>query len=152
MGITIQQLLIFQMIVDVVLCIAVTFLLWAIIKYIRKRPQGVDEKTLSEFRKMLDESQGSAENLVRALDEGSAALNEKEKRMENLIKRSEIQIEKLNAKSSESADAFPAEKYEDVIKMVKRGFTEKEVSKSLGLTEGEISLIVNLDHRKNENS
>ena len=156
MSIDIQQLLIFQIIADVILCIAIIFLLRAIIKDIKKKTHGVDEKTLLEFRKMLDESQGSAENLLQALDEGKASLrgiagslNEKEKKLEMLIEQSEIQLKKLNVKSLEPADSSPGNKYEDVIRMIEKGLTEKEISKSLGLTEGEINLIIDLDRRKN---
>ncbi|MBN2397409.1 MAG: hypothetical protein JXI32_03435 [Deltaproteobacteria bacterium] len=44
------------------------------------------------------------------------------------------------------------EKYEDVVKMARHGLAEKEIADTLNLTEGEISLILDLHRRKNEHS
>ena len=152
----IEQLLFFQIIADVVLCAAIFLLLRAMLKDIKKRPEGVNEKSFSEFRKMLDESQDSAGNLLQAMDECktvleeiAGSLSEKEKRLKTLIEQSDIQLEKLNVKSSETGETLTNKKpYDDVIKMARQGLSEEEISKSLGLSEGETHLIIDLDRRK----
>lgn len=151
----IEQLLFFQIIADVVLCAAIFLLLRAMLKDIKKRPEGVNEKSFSEFRKMLDESQDSAGNLLQAMDECktvleeiAGSLNEKEKRLKTLISQSDIQLEKLNVKSSETGETLTNKKYDDVIKMARQGLSEEEISKSLSLSEGETHLIIDLDRRK----
>jgi len=152
----IEQLLFFQIIADVVLCAAIFLLLRAMLKDIKKRPEGVNEKSFSEFRKMLDESQDSAGNLLQAMDECktvleeiAGSLNEKEKRLKTLIEQSDIQLEKLNVKSSETGETLTNKKpYDDVIKMARQGLSEEEISKSLSLSEGETHLIIDLDRRK----
>ena len=152
----IEQLLFFQIIADVVLCAAIFLLLRAMLKDIKKKPEGVNEKSFSEFRKMLDESQDSAGNLLQAMDECktvleeiAGSLNEKEKRLKTLIEQSDIQLEKLNVKSSETGETLTNKKpYDDVIKMARQGLSEEEISKSLSLSEGETHLIIDLDRRK----
>ncbi len=153
----IEQLLFFQIIADVVLCAAIFFLLRAMFKDIKKRPEGVNEKSFSEFRNMLNESQDSAENLLQTMEECKTAmkkiagsLNKKEKKLKALVEQSDIKIEKLDVKKTTRTKKTLTNKkpYDDVIKMAKQGLSEEEISKSLGLSEGETHLIIDLDRRK----
>lgn len=151
----IQDLFIFQLIADIILCIAIVFLLYLMTRENRKRPDtGVDPNLLTEFQRALNASQNSVGTLLRALDdsrkalkETAFALEERESRLRSLIARAE--------KVQQRAEADPPpdagdRRYADVLRMARQGLTVEEIARASGLTRGEIDLIIELDLKKNE--
>ena len=155
-----QVILWFQIVADIALCIVIILFLWIITRDIKKKPYGVDENSLSEFRKLVDESRQSADHLFNALDEGrkslkkiAFALDEKERKLKVLIEESDNRLEKTNFKKLEpetEESLQGVKKYEQVVKMAGKGFANSDIAHALGLAEGEISLIIELDRKKNE--
>ena len=143
------------MIADLILCFAVIALIVIVNREVKKRRSGLDENTLTEFRKLLDDSNASTNYLIEAVNESRKSLkeiiyavDEKEGKLRALVEESKNEYEKLKA-SIPHADGDTLDKrYEEVITMVKQGLTKKEISQRLELTEGEIDLIIDLDRTK----
>jgi len=142
---TIELMLGFQILADVVLCLAIIVL----IRIVNKSP-GANAETLAEFRKLIEDSRRSADYLFQTLNEGrkslkeiAYALDEKEKRLKTLIEEPDRDLKE---------DLNRGKKYEEVVKMAGRGLTEKEIAHTLDLAEGEVCLILDLDRKKNENA
>ncbi len=148
-----QGLLIFQLIADIVLCIAVVVILYMMTRENRKNSlPRIDPAIVSEFRKALDESQNAASYLIksmndsrRALKEIAYALDEREDRLRSLLNQSEAA-----AQEKESAPA--ANRYEGVLNMLRQGMDAEEIVRLSGLTRGEIDLIIALDRKKAESA
>ena len=89
-----ESLILFQIMADVGLCVAVVLLLWQIGKSRKKQAPAVTQETLLEFRRLVDESQNAVVQLAQTLDEGHKSLlemarrfDEKERRLAALIGR-----------------------------------------------------------------
>ena len=139
---SIEFMLGLQIFADIALCLAIVFLIRAANREMKKRPLGIGAKTFSEFSKLIEDSRRSTDSLFHALNEVKeivSILNEKENRLKTLIKESDAMSE-----DRKPGDSSRGEKYEDVIKMAGHGLTEKEISDTLNLTEGEICLILDL--------
>lgn len=156
----IQTLLIFQIVADIILCVAILFLLWVIRKSIRQPKNMIDKDSLNDFRRLLDESQIFGTHFLQALEDGrdvlreiASTLNAKEKVIRNLIHQSEEQIEKLKDVKAPKESSQPATGniYSDVVNLAKQGLTNREISKVSGLAEGEVELIVDLAHKRENN-
>jgi len=156
----IQTLLIFQIVADIILCVAILFLLWVIRKSVRQPKNVIDKDSLNDFRRLLDESQIFGTHFLQALEDGRDVLREiastlsaREKVIRNLIHQSEEQIEKLkDAKTpKESSQPATGNIYSDVVNLARQGLTNREISKVSGLAEGEVELIVDLAHKRESN-
>jgi methylthioribose-1-phosphate isomerase len=147
---SIEFMLGLQIFADIALCLAIVFLIRAANREMKKKPRGISAKNFSEFSRLIEDSRRSTDDLFHALNEVKElvyVLNEKENRLKTLIKESDAMSE-----DRKSGDSSRGEKHEDVIKMARQGLTEKEISDTLNLTEGEICLILDLHRKKNENS
>jgi len=156
----IQTLLILQIVADIVLCIAILVLLWIIRRNVRKPESILDNKSLHEFRRLLDESQIFGTHFLQALEDGREVLKEisvnldaKEKVIRSLIGQSEQQIEKLKKAGKANEDKPPASgnMYSDVVNWSRQGLSNQEISRVSGLAEGEVELIVDLANKKESN-
>lgn len=140
----------FQILVDIALFLSIVSLIWAVSRERGKRPPGVDAQTFSEFKGLIEDSRRSSDHLFQALDEVkkiAAALGEKEKRLMTLAGEPDAGNE-----GQRSERAACGRRYGDVVKMAGQGLAEREIADTLNLTEGEISLILNLHRKKNEDS
>jgi hypothetical protein len=148
-----------QIVADVILCIAIVFLLIIVTKEIKKRNSGVDPTALNEFKSLIEESRRSADYLLQTLDEGrrslkevAYALDEKEKRLKFVTEDFPGDPSKMSSyESATNNNDGRWKKYEQVITMAERGFDPKDIAHALNVTEGEINLIVGLNRKKNEN-
>ncbi|MBP8984743.1 MAG: DUF2802 domain-containing protein [Syntrophobacterales bacterium] len=153
----ITLLLTLQLVADAVLCIAVVFLFAVVNREIKRRGGGVDPKALGEFSRLIAQSQGATENLLRAMEESrrilkeiSFAVEEKEKRLRVLMEATEVRLSALTGREGEEGAGEPDNRYEKAVDLIGQGLTEGEVAERLGLTEGEVSLIVELKRKKDE--
>lgn len=151
-----QVFFIIQILADVALLAGVLFFVYWIHEENRKRPAGVDPRTIAEFRKLLAESQQSSASLVRAMDEGKEALreisrllDERESRLRKMIEQSEAQLRKAPAQRPAGEAAVEAG-FAEALRMARGGASAKQISKHLGLPEGEVSLILDLDRSRND--
>lgn len=156
----IELLLGFQIIADIVLFCAIISLVIVVTRENKKRAKGLDQNTLNEFKKLIDESQNAAEFLLNAVDEGrkslrdlSYTLDQKEKRLKKLIDQSDVAADPtLSECLPVNGGRNSGNTYERVVTMARQGVPEKDIAESLGLPEGEISLILGLDRKKIENA
>lgn len=150
-----QLLLTCLLIADVILCVAIVILIVIVNREVKKRRSGLDEEALREFRKLLDESQASAHHLLEVMNESrkslkeiAYALDQKEGTLRTLIEESRIECERTRKNASLNEGALVERKNEEVLSMAAQGFSKKEISQRLSMTEGEIELIIDLDRTK----
>ncbi|MEA1897244.1 MAG: hypothetical protein U9N53_06220 [Bacteroidota bacterium] len=143
-----------QIVADLVLFVAIVFLVRTVNKEMKKRSFAIDADPLPEFKKLIEDSRHSADYLLQTLNESrrslkeiAYALDEKEKKLKILIEESDSKFEEMKL-----GDSNRGERYEEVINLAEQGLSEKEMANVLNLTEGEIRLILDLDRKKNENA
>lgn len=143
---------ILQFFADLGLLCAIIFLIYLVNKKINSG--GIHEDSLDEFRKLIEESRSSADYFFQTLDESrkslkeiAYALDEKKKNLEFFLEKADSKFKELN-----SYNLDRGERYKEVMKLAKQGLSEKEIAHNLNLTEGEISLILNLSRNRNENA
>ncbi|MBP9019984.1 MAG: DUF2802 domain-containing protein [Syntrophobacterales bacterium] len=153
----ITLLLTLQLVADAVLCVAVVFLFAVVNREIKRRGGGVDPKALGEFSRLIAESQGAAENLLKAMDDSrkilkeiSFAVEEKERRLRMLMDATDVRLSAVESREGEEGAGEPGDRYEKAVDLIGQGLTEGEIAERLGLTEGEVSLIVELKRKKDE--
>jgi hypothetical protein len=144
-----------QVVADVVLCIAVVFIITRINQDLKKRLSFV--KTMSALQRLIVESQKATAGLLEAMEESKKALrdmslsiDEKEARVNRLIQRATSHIDRLDKTSAGIEEVLPGKKSDEVIRLAGQGFTQAEISDSLGLSEGEIRLIIDLSRSRSE--
>jgi hypothetical protein len=153
-----ESLIVFQIMADGGLCVAVVLLLWQIGRSRKKQTPVVTQETLLEFRRLVDESQNAASQLSQTLDEGHRSLlemahrfDEKERRLAALIERSEKTI--LGPKEPPVDDTpspiSPDERYRKVNELLRQGLSEQEILARCGLPEGEVRLLIDLHQKRN---
>ena len=152
-----QALLIFQIVADVFLCLAILFLLMRIGRNIGKAKSPVPaEKYLAELGKLIQESRAEAEHFSRTIDESCIKFRDLADKLETqeakLAERlQEVHRQQEKCHSQDLAQASDAgNKYSNIIVLLKTGLTVKEVAQRSGLTEGEVSLIFELEKKKTE--
>jgi hypothetical protein len=160
-----QALLIFQIVADVVLCIAIVFLLTRIGRNIgqARAPLG-DEQYLAELGLLIKESHAEAEHFSRTLDESCAKFKDLAVHLEEQEARLALRLQEVNRqlKGGQSPDKTPdkapgqtpdqeaGSKYANIIALLKTGLTVKEAARQSGSTEGEVALIFELEKKKTE--
>ncbi|MGE5799352.1 MAG: DUF6115 domain-containing protein [Syntrophaceae bacterium] len=146
-----------QVAADVVLCLAIIFILSRVNRELKRRKSAIDPKAMSELGRLIRESQNATSNLMQAMEESRKALrdvslsiDEKEDRLKRLMKQASSHIDRLDETSAVLEEAPPGKRYGEVIRLADQGFTPVEIADSLGLTEGEVSLILDLSHRRSD--
>ncbi len=155
----IETLLRFQILADVALFLVIVLLCIVVTREGRKKPHGLDQDSFEEFKKLIEGSQKSAEYLSQAVSEGrnslkelSYKLDEKEKRLRRLVEDSEMIEERARAENSRTEEKTDLSKTHDTaLRMAQQGFSDKDIADTLGVPEGEINLILDLDRKKIEN-
>lgn len=157
MNMDIHSLLIFQIAADVVLCLAIIYLLRVINRGIRNRKPDMEDQSVNEFRRLLDESQIFGTHFLQALEDGrevlkeiAAAVEEKEKTLKALISESDEQIKRLSVqkKMAEGGSRDSDQRYNDAIGMARQGLNRQEIARMSGLAEGEVALIMDLVNKR----
>jgi hypothetical protein len=149
-----QVFFIIQIMADIALLAVIVFFIYRIHEENRRRTTGMDPRVLAEFRKLLAESQQASASLVQAMDDGKKALkeiarllDEKESRLRKMIEQTEAQPRE--AVPDRTAGESPVDSgFAEAVRMARSGASPREISKQLGLPEGEVSLILDLDERR----
>ena len=142
----------FQIIIDAVFFVVIVLLLHQLNKRMAGKP-GADGAAMAELKKLVKESQESADLFSRTVQESEERLNKlarqldnREKRIVILIEKAESLIQQMSSQQArEEATGSGGEKYEQIIRMVQQGLSREEVAKYLKVTLGEIDLIVELE-------
>jgi hypothetical protein len=155
----IQMLLIVQIAVEVILCMAVVFLL--VQGFGKGRSKGptppLPEKAdLERLRALLDQSRDEFQNFQEAMDRGRETLidlmrqiDDREKSLELLLEQARKQrgVQKTEGFSGGAEDSL---RYKDAACLIRQGKPDREIARECGVTEGEVSLIKGLLSAGNE--
>ena len=144
-----------QVVADVVLCVAAVFILNKVNQDLRKRHSFAE--TMAELERLIEGSQKATAGLLEAMEESKKALrdvslsiDEKETRLNRLIEQASSHIDKLDKTSAGLEKALPEKRYDEAIRLAGQGSTPAEIAESLGLSEGEVSLILDLARRRSD--
>lgn len=146
------SLLYLQIIIDIAFFVVILLLLRQLNKRMARKP-GADDAAVAEFKKLVTDSQNSTDLFLRTVQESEERLNKLARQLDNREKRIVILIEKAEsliqqmASQQDKAESVGSggEKYEQIVRMVRQGLSQEEVSKRLGITMGEIDLVVELE-------
>jgi hypothetical protein len=150
----------FQIIIDSTFFVVIMLLLHQMNKRIAKKPRG-DGATIEEFKRLVVDSQNSADQFLRAIREGEERLNNiarqldnREKRMVLLIETAESLIQKMTSRQRALAETGKSDgdKYGQIIRMFQKGLSREEIASRFGVAVGEIDLVVELEQTKADNS
>jgi hypothetical protein len=150
------SLLHFQIIIDIAFFVVILFLLRQLSKRVARNPMEGDDAAVGELKKLMTESQDSADLFLRTVQESEERLNKLARQLDNKEKRIVILIEKAESLIQEMASqqtkaesgGSDGEKYEQIIRMVQEGLSREDVVKRLGVTIGEIDLVVELEQAR----
>ncbi|MDX9746209.1 MAG: hypothetical protein WCX84_09270 [Syntrophales bacterium] len=148
----IQLLLITQIAVEVILCIAVLFLLFRDFRGSRGAPPPPlpDEDDLSRFRALLDESREECKHFQETLDRGRKTLgdmirqiDDREKALGALLAEAAEKLDR--GREGDSPGGAEANlRYRDAVRLIRQGESDREVARACGVTDGELALIKGL--------
>jgi hypothetical protein len=149
------SLLHFQLIIDIVFFIIIMLLLRQLNNRMIKT-QGDGDGVVEQFKKIMAASQDSVELFLRAIQESEERLNNvarkldgREKKIIILIDKAESLIQKLKFQGAEiESDDSDGGKYEQIARMVQDDLSREEVAVRLGITRGEVDLIVELEQAR----
>lgn len=146
----------FQIIIDIVFFVTIVILLLQLNKRLVKEPPVIDESIICEFKKLMKDSQeftnqflGIVEANEQRLNKLSRQLDNHEKRLIILIEEAEALINKVDSqKTTAEKIESDEERSKHIIQMIREGKNREEIAKQLGVTEGEINLIIALEQIK----
>jgi hypothetical protein len=155
-GQNMPSLLHIQLVIDIAFFVVILLLLRQLNKRIARNPTGGDSATIGELKKLMTDSQNSADLFLKAVQESEERLNKlarqldsREKRIVILIEKAESLIQTLTSQQASAASVDSGgERYGQIIRMSKEGLSREEIVKRLGVTMGEINLVVELEETK----
>jgi argonaute-like protein implicated in RNA metabolism and viral defense len=153
------SLLHFQIIIDIAFFVTIILLLRQLNKRIAKDPPAVDISIVHEYKKLMTDSQDLTNHFIQTVEESERKLNKldcqldnKEKRLIILIEEVEGLIKKVDSRQTQKEPIYSdAEKYDRIIKMIQEGQSREGVAKRIGVTEGEIDLVMELEQTRMNN-
>jgi arsenate reductase-like glutaredoxin family protein len=149
------SLLYFQIIIDVIFFVVILLLLRQLNRRMARKPEA-DGATVVELKKLMTDSQNSTDLFLRTVQESEERLNKlarqldsREKRIVILIEKAESAIQQLVSQQAKAESAGSSgEKYAQIVRFVRQGLSREDVSKQLGITMGEIDLVVELERAR----
>jgi DNA-binding NarL/FixJ family response regulator len=112
---------------------------------------------MAGLKQLIEDSQKATAGLLEAMEESkkilrdvSLSIDEKEDRLNRLIEQASSQLDRLDKTGSGPDHVLPERKYDEVLRLAGSGLTATDIAGSLGLSEGEVSLILDLARRKSE--
>jgi hypothetical protein len=139
------------MIIDVVFFVTVLVLLHRLSKKIAARRPAVDIQAMHEFKRVMSESQDVTNQFLTALADNVQVLgkmihqiNDREKALVMLLAEADASIKTLEIGKTGPAAVTSADRYDDVVRMVRQGLKREEVARRSGFPEGEVDLVTDL--------
>lgn len=164
------SLLHFQIIIDIAFFVVIMLLLRQLNRRMARNPTEGDGATVGELKKLMTDSQDSADLFLRTVQGSEERLNKLARQLDNKEKRIVILIEKAEsliqqtasqqakaesliqqmASQQAKAESVGSDggKYEQIIRMVQEGLSREVVAKRLGVTIGEIDLVAELEQAR----
>lgn len=147
--------IVFQLIVDLAILAAIFFLLWRVNATLRNPIIKSHQDMMKDLKAVMNESQAASECFLKALEQSRLTIKElaielelKEKRVKTLLEKQENGPAAVGNKQAGQAN----DKYDQVVQMISKGYSDEQVAEATGFTEPEIGLIVDLYRVKNENA
>ncbi len=147
--------IVFQLIVDLAILAAIFFLLWRVNATLRNPIIKSHQDMMKDLKAVMDESHAASESFLKALEQSRLTIKElaielelKEKRVKTLLEKQENGPVAVGNKQTGQAN----DKYDQVVQMISKGYSDAQVAEATGFTEPEIGLIVDLYRVKNENA
>jgi hypothetical protein len=149
------SLLYFQIIIDIVFFIVILLLLRQLNKRMARKP-GADGATIGELKKLMADSQDSTDLFLSTVRESeerltmlARQLDTREKRIVIFIEKAESLIQQMASQQAKAESVGSGgEKYEQIIRMVQQDLSREDVAQRLGVTMGEIDLVVELERAR----
>jgi hypothetical protein len=140
-----------QIIIDLAFFVTIILLLHQLTRKLKQKPPAVDEAIVGELRHIMAESQEYANHFLESVEENRLAmgrlvrqLEAKEKELMLLMNEAARLSKNTDSRQSRSETVLPVERYDELLKMIQQGLSREEAAKISGLTEGEISLVIEL--------
>ena len=154
------SLLHFQIIIDITFFVVIMLLLLQLNKRVSRNQPGGDIATVGELKRLMKDSQGSADLFLRTLKESEERLSKlarqldsREKRIVILLEKAESSIQKMASQQARTESiGSDGEKYGQILRMVQEGLSREEIAKRLGVAMGEIELVVELEQARIDHS
>jgi hypothetical protein len=152
------SLLHLQIIIDIAFFISILILLRQLDKRIAKGSYSVDVSIIDEYKKFIMDSQDSTNQFLKAVENSehrltrlAYQLDNKEKRLMGLIEQVEGLIKQVDSHQENGEPiCSEADKYDRIIKMIQEGQGRDTVAKRIGVTEGEINLVMELEKTRTQ--
>jgi hypothetical protein len=149
----------FQMIIDIIFFVTIVILLRQLSKRIVNNPPVIDKSIVSEFKKLMMDSQHFTNHFLNVVEENEQRLNKlsrqldnKEKRLIIFIEEAETLISKVDSQKNTKEKIYSdEERSKHIIQMIHDGRSREDIAKQMGVTEGEINLITALEQIKAAN-
>jgi uncharacterized protein YdcH (DUF465 family) len=145
-----------QLFIDLALLVAVIVLLWRVNANLKKPLLRSHQEMMKELKTIMAESQAASDTFIQALEQSRLTLKEialeldlKEQRVKTLLAKSDSVT---NAVEGKRTSGIPQDKYDQVVHMIKKGYSEAQAAEAMGFTEAEVGLIVDLYRVKIENA
>lgn len=145
-----------QLFIDLALLVAIIVLLWRVNANLKKPLIKSHQDMMKELKAIMTESQATSENFLQTLEKSRLTLKEialeldlKEQRVKTLLARQDNVAAETGGKRTAGV---PQDKYDQVVQMIKQGYSEGQAAEATGFTEPEIGLIIDLYRVKNENA
>ena len=143
-----------QMGIDALMCALILYFLWKVGK-ITAHGQG-SESDRQELRRLIVESQQSAQQFLDSLAEGRKTLkeivytlDEKEARLQAVCLRAETLTARVVPETGGGASSFVDR--EQVLRMANDGASIPDIVRKTGMTDGEVHLIIDLARSRDKN-
>jgi len=140
--------------IDALMCALILYFLWKVGK-ITAHGQG-SESDRQELRRLIVESQQSAQQFLDSLAEGRKTLkeivytlDEKEARLQAVCLRAETLTARVVPETGGGASSFVDR--EQVLRMANDGASIPDIVRKTGMTEGEVHLIIDLARSRDKN-
>src|SRR3990172_1502853 len=151
----VKTILIFQLIADILLCIAFLFLLLRIGRNIQRHGiAAADDRYLSEFKKLLQDSQNDAARFFLKVDESiekfkelALSLERKEESLKMLVQDVQWQEDKCGTMGRAIYEISSEKRHDQIMKLLETGLTAEQIAGCTGLTIGEVMLFVDLEKK-----
>lgn len=143
-----------QILIDIALLMAIVVLIWRINSNLKKPLLKSQQDLMKELKQVMKESQVSSDIFLQALEKSRIALKEialeldiKEKRVRSLLSDKDNDG---NLTSRNRISNVHEEKYQQVVDLIRKGYSEEKTAEITGFSEAEIGLIIDLFRIKNE--
>jgi hypothetical protein len=130
-----------QIVIDLLLCGLMLYFLWRLGRARQPKAEGMTGERLEA---LIAESQEAANRFVEALSEGRRALKELSYLLEEKEARLQALLRQADSLVASAQVGKEATDHSQVLRLADAGLPAAEIAAQTGLTEGEVTLIIDL--------